>query len=117
MPPVLNRGSLALYKGKNSIQWGGLQLIDVLLPALSSVETEAEIGVTTGLCWIKRNTAAARWYCALLDALGEVVIDVARLLTEQLRVQQCTSREIEIPRPALRRIFQARPNICQSDNI
>lgn len=57
------------------------------------------------------------WYCALLDALGEVVIDVARLLTEQSHVQQCTSREIEIPRPAFRRIFRARPNICRSDNI
>ena len=107
---------MALYKGKNGIQWGGLQLIDVLLPALSSVETEAGIGVTTGLRWVGGDTAVA-WYCALLNALGEVVIDVARLLTEQSRVQQCTSREIEIPRPALRRILRARPNICPSDNI
>ena len=43
-------------------------------------------GATAGLRWVRHDTTAARWYRTLLDALGEVVIDVAKLLTEQSRV-------------------------------
>ena len=106
---------MALYDGKPGIKWNGLQLVDVLLPALSAVETDMGTGSTSGIQWIKRDTTAARWYRALIDAMGEVIIDVAKLLTHQSCVQKCSYSDVELARPELRRILRAHPTFSYTD--
>lgn len=38
-PPVADGKAVTMYQEKEGIEWNGLQLVDLLLPALSAVET------------------------------------------------------------------------------
>ena len=54
-PPAPIGESIALYDGQSCITWNGLQLVDVLLPSLSAVETGMGTGITSGIRWIRRT--------------------------------------------------------------
>lgn len=105
-PPVPDRDSITVYDKQSGIQWNGLQLVDLLLPALSAVEMDYMAdGSTNGIRWIKRNTNAQRWYRALMGAMGNVIIDVAKLMAKQSFLLKCSHDKVQLPRPAVRKIF------------
>ena len=105
-PPVPDGDSITVYDRQSGIQWNGLQLVDLLLPALSAVETDYMAdGSTNGIQWIKRNTNAQRWYRALMGAMGNVIIDVAKLMAKQLFLLKCSHDEVQLPRLAVHKIL------------
>lgn len=61
------------------IDWESHQLMDILLPALSAMDTyTADEGVFE-VRWLRHDTARGRWYSALSAAMADVVEDAARI--------------------------------------
>ena len=103
-----------MYDGKQGIQWTGVQLGDLLLPALATVETETGEGTMVGVKWIRRDVNGL-WYHGLKDAIGEVIIDVAKLPMEQSFLLRRSHLEVDLPRASLRKILRARPTFKPAD--
>ena len=61
------------------IDWEGHQLVDILLPALSAMDTYAADEGVFEVRWLRHDTARGRWYRALSAAMADVVVDAARL--------------------------------------
>ena len=55
------------------------------------------------------RAASGVWYRALLAAMGHVIVDVARLMVEQALVLTLETWQVQLPRPALRKILRSRP--------
>ena len=104
-----------MYQTKDGIEWDELQLVDLLLPALSALETTTEDNAAVKIRWIKRNITYGEWYRALMSAMAHVIIDVAKLMIEQSIVLKQKPWQIDLPRPAVRKILWDQPTFKITD--
>ena len=72
-----------MYNNCEGINWERYQLVDILLPALLAMDTFTSENGSVEVRWLRRDTAHGMWYHVLSTAMADVVIDVARLLTDQ----------------------------------
>lgn len=84
-PPVPDGGAVTVFENRSGIDWDKLQVIDVMLPALSALETEksGRPSPAVKIRWNKQDTTIGAWYRALSIAMAYVIVDTAKILVEQ----------------------------------
>ena len=106
-----------MFQDRPGIDWNELQLIDVILPALSALETakSERTDAAVKVRWIKRDAMFGAWYRALSAAMAHVIIDTAKLLVEHFFTLQQHIQDLELPLPAVRKILRSRPTFPYDD--
>ena len=116
-PSVPNGEAVTVFKKRSGIDWDKLQIIDVILPTLSALETEksGKPSPAVKMRWIKRDTTIGAWYRALSSAMAHVIVDTAKVLVEQSFTLKKKVWKIELPFPAVRKILWGRPTFPYND--